>query len=60
MILKESISVWVIVWCRSFGCMVFGFFLGSTVMYLCMSQNISVCEILGGGCRKLVRCGRLL
>ena len=64
MILKDSINSLVIsgcsVWCWLLGCMVFGFFLGSIVMYLCMSHSISVSKSCGGGCRKLVRCGRLL
>ena len=58
--LKESMNILVFfgcsVWCQLFGCMYFGFFLGSMVMYLCMSHSISVSKSCGGGCRKLVRC----
>ena len=43
---RDFISVLVIagcsVWCMLWGCMVFSFLLGSMVMYLCMSQSISV------------------
>ena len=53
MILKDSINVLVIVgcsvWWMLFGCMFFGFFLGSIVMYLCISQSISVSKFWGGG-----------
>ena len=28
-----------IVWCKLFGCMIFGFLLGSIVMCLCISHN---------------------
>ena len=48
------------VWCWFWGWMVFGFFLGSIDMYLCMSHIISVSKSCGGGCRKLVMCGWLL
>ncbi len=34
-------------------------FLGSIVMYRCMTHNILVSQSCGGGCRKLVSCGRL-
>ena len=44
------------VWCRLFAWIIFGFFLGSIVMYLCRSHRISVSKSCGGGCRKLVRC----
>jgi hypothetical protein len=44
------------VWCRLFGWIVFGFFLGGIVMYLCRSHKIYVSKSCGGGCRKLVRC----
>ena len=64
MILKDSINSLVIarcsVLCRLFGCMFFGFFLGSMVMYLCMSHNISVSKFWGGGCRELVNYVRVL
>ena len=65
-ILKDSINNLVIagcsVLCRLFGCMFFGFwfFLGSMVMYLCMSHNIFVSKFWGGGCRELVSCVRVL
>ena len=42
------------------GCMIFGSFLGSMVIHLCNSHSTSVSKSCGGGCRKLVRCGRLL
>ena len=48
------------IWWLLLGCMLFGFFLGSIVMYLCTSHRILVSKSCGGGCRRLVRCGRLL
>ena len=64
MILKDSISNLMMsgcrVWCRLVGRMFFGFFLGRMVMYLWISHSISVSKSCGGGCRKVVRCGRLL
>ena len=63
-ILNDLISDLVIygcsVWCRLYGWMFLGFFLGSIVMYLCISHSISVSKSCGGGCRKLVSCGDLL
>jgi hypothetical protein len=62
--LKDSISSLVMsrcsVWCRLVGHMIFGFFFGSIVMYLWISHSISVLKSCGGGCKKVVRCGRLL
>ena len=62
--LKESISSLVIsgciVWCWLLGNMCLGFFLGSMVIYRCMSHSISVSKFCIGGCRKLVRWVRLL
>ena len=53
MILRDSINISIIVgcivWCMFLGCMIFGFLLGSIVMYLCMSQSISVSKFWGGG-----------
>jgi hypothetical protein len=58
--LKDSIKVLIIagcsVWCRFLGCMIFGFRLGSMVMYLCMSQSIYVSKSCGGGWRGVVDC----
>ena len=60
MILNEFMRVLVIsgcsVWCRFLGWIVFGFFLGSMVMYCWMSHSISVSKSYGGGCKKLVKC----
>ena len=57
--LKESISRFVMfgcsVWWLLWGCVFFGFFLGSTNMYLCISHRISVSKSCGGGCRKFAR-----
>ena len=64
MILNDSINVLVIigcsVWCKFFGSMVFGFFLGRMVMYLCISHSIYVSKFWGGGWRLLVACVWLL
>jgi hypothetical protein len=54
MILKESIGSLVI-----YGCFVV-FFLKSIVMYICISHRILVSKSCDGGCRKLVRCRRLV
>ena len=43
-----------IVLCMLFDCIFFGLFLGSMLMYLCMSHGIYVSKFLGGGCRELV------
>ena len=63
MFLKDSISSLVMsgcsVWCRLVGLMVLGFFFGSIVMYLWISHTISVSKSCGGGCKKVVRWGRL-
>ena len=48
------------VWCRLVGRMFFDFFLGRIVMYLWISHHISVSKSCGGGCKKVVGCGRLL
>ena len=40
--------------------MLFGFYLGTMVMYLYMSHSISVSKSYEGSCKKLVRCGGLL
>ena len=53
--LWASISVWIIVGCIV-RCMFFGFLLGSMVIYLCMSQSISVSKFWGGGWRFCVAC----
>ena len=62
--LKESISSLVnsgcIVWCWLLGNMCLNFFLGSIVIYLCISHNILVSKFCIGGCRKFVRWVRLL
>ena len=59
MILKESISSLVmsgcLIWYWLLGNMYLGLFLGSMVMYLCMSHSISVSKFCIGGCRKLVK-----
>ena len=64
MILKDFINNFVISGCRVrcwlMGWIVFGFFFGSNVTYLCMSQSISVAKSCGGGWRKFTSCGRLL
>ena len=46
-------SVW---WLLS-GCMFFWFFLRE---YACISHSISILKSCGRGCKKFVRCGRLL
>ena len=48
------------VWWLLLGCIFFGFFLGSMVIYLRTSHSTSISKSCGGGCRKLVRCGRLV
>ena len=49
--LSDSINVLVIVgysvWWRLFGSMVFGFFLGRMVMYLCMSHYNNISKFWG-------------
>ena len=63
-ILRDSISNLVMsgcnVSCKLVGLMFFGFLLGSMVMYLWISHSISVSKFCGKGCRKVIRCGRLL
>lgn len=48
------------VWWLLLGCVFFGSFLESMVIYLCINHRISVSRYCGGGCRKFFRCDRVL